>query len=268
MTMHGKVAIITGGARGIGRATARRFTREGAAVVIADVVDAEGRALEAEMAAAGARVAYVHTDVMREADVRTLMDGAVGRFGRLDVLVNNAASSNGLALADTDDAAWDAQQAIALKSVYLCTRHALPHLLRAGVGANIVNVSSVNGMVGVAQDAYSAAKAGVISLTRTIAVRYGPQGLRCNAVSPGTIRTGIGRADGRPGEERRPPVSTLYPLRRIGEPEEVASVIAFLASEDASFITGANIVVDGGITAGTDLFVRIGAGARITDEGR
>ena len=283
MRFQGKVAIITGGAKGIGAATARRFAADGARVVIADIDDAAGSALAAELGAGG--TLYVHADVTNEEHVVAMLTSAAERFGGIDVLVNNAATTTGTALADADLSAWQRDQDAVLKSVYLCTRHALPHLLKRTPGASIVNVTSVNGMMAIGQDAYSAAKAGVISLTRTVAVTYGPRGLRCNVVAPGTVRTTIGVSPGgvnpggvnpggvSPGDgPARPPepshferVAALYPLRRVAEPEEIAGAIAFLASDDASFITGANLVVDGGLTAGTDLFTRLAAGARIVE---
>lgn len=279
MRFQSKVAIITGGSKGIGAATARRFAADGARVVLADLDDAAGQALAAELGSEGAR--YVHADVTSEADVQALMAEAIKHFGGVDVLVNNAATTTGKALADADTEAWQRDQDAVLKSVYLCTRLALPHLLARTPGASIVNVTSVNGMMAIGQDAYSAAKAGVISLTRTVAVTYGPQGLRCNVVAPGTVRTTIGVSPGGVspggvspgGGPARPPepshferVASLYPLRRVAEPEEIAGAILFLASDDASFITGANLVVDGGLTAGTDMFARLAAGARIVEE--
>ena len=270
MRFQGKVAIITGGAKGIGAATARRFAADGARVVLADLDDAAGEALAANLGHDSAM--YIHADVTSEDDVQAMVAGSVERFGGIDVLVNNAATTTGKALADADLEAWQRDQDAVLKSVYLCTRLTLPHLLVRTPGANIVNVTSVNGMMAIAQDSYSAAKAGVISLTRTVAVAYGPQGLRCNVVAPGTVRTTIGVGPGGGGRARPPEpshfdrVASLYPLRRVAEPEEIAGSIAFLASDDASFITGANLVVDGGLTAGTDMFARLAAGARIVEE--
>ncbi len=269
MRFDGKVAIVTGGAKGIGAATVRRLLAEGARVAIADVDRANGQALADEL---GTDAAFVGTDVTREDDVSAMFSATVERFGGVDILVNNAAATTGRSLEDADLASWQRDQTVALQSVYLCTRLGLPHLLRRTPGANIVNVSSVNGMIGLAQDSYSAAKAAVISLTRTVAVKYGPQGVRCNAVTPGTVRTTIGVSRGGDGDAGPPErayfdrVAALYPLRRVAEPEEIAGAIAFLASDDASFVTGASLVVDGGLTAGTDLFARLSAGARIVEE--
>ncbi|MCE2469678.1 MAG: SDR family oxidoreductase [Dehalococcoidia bacterium] len=261
MRLAGKCAVITGAAKGIGAATARRFAAEGARVAILDVDDAQGRRSAAEI---GAEALFLHADVTDAAQARAAVDEAAARLGGLDILVNNAAATTAKALEEMEETDWQRDQDAALTSVFLCTRAALPHLLARCPGAAIVNVSSVNGMMGLAQDSYSAAKAGVNSLTRTVAVKYGPRGLRCNAVSPGTVRTSIG--GGRPDEpgywER---VGALYPLRRVAEPEEVAEAVLFLASSEASFVTGANLAVDGGLTAGTDVFARLARGARIVE---
>ena len=261
MRLAGKGALITGAAKGIGAAAARLFAAEGARVAILDVDDAEGGRVAAEI---GGAAFFLRADVTGAAEVDAAVREAAERMGGLDILVNNAASTTGKALEEMDEADWRRDQDAALTSVFLCTRAALPHLLARCPGAAIVNVSSVNGMMGLAQDSYSAAKAGVNSLTRTIAVKHGPRGLRCNAVSPGTVRTSIG--GGRPGEpgnwER---VGALYPLRRVAEPEEIARAVLFLASDEASFITGANLAVDGGLTAGTDLVGRLARGGRIVE---
>ena len=261
MRPAGKTAVITGAAKGIGGASARLFAAEGARVAILDVDDAQGSRVAAEI---GDGALFLHADVTDAADVEAAVREAAERLGALDILVNNAASTTAKALEEMDEADWCRDQDAALTSVFLCTRAALPHLLARCPGAAIVNVSSANGMMGLAQDSYSAAKAGVNSLTRTIAVKYGPRGLRCNVVSPGTVRTSIG--GGRPGEPGYwEHVGALYPLRRVAEPEEVARAVLFLASDEASFVTGANLTVDGGLTAGTDLFARLARGARIVE---
>jgi NAD(P)-dependent dehydrogenase (short-subunit alcohol dehydrogenase family) len=268
MRFDGKVAIVTGGAKGIGAATVRRLLTEGARVAIADIDEANGRALADEL---GSGAAFIGADVTQETEVSAMFSATLERFGGVDILVNNAAATTGQSLEDADLASWRRDQEVVLQSVYLCTRLGLPRLLLRAPGASIVNVSSVNGLTAIAQDSYSAAKAGVISLTRTVAVKYGPRGVRCNAVTPGTVRTTIGGSPGKDNAQQPERayfdrVASLYPLRRIAEPEEVAGAIAFMASDDASFITGANLVVDGGLTAGTDLFARLSAGARIVEK--
>lgn len=258
---EGKTIIVTGGAKGIGAATVLRFVDEHACVLIADVDDDAGAALANSL---GRNVVYVHADATVEADVAAMVEAAVARFGGVDILVNNAGATTGKALADMTEDEWQGEMDANLKSFYLCTRLALPRLLERCPGASIVNVSSVNGMMAIAQDGYSAAKAGVVSLTRTVAATYGPRGLRCNVVSPGTVRTTIGGGPRDEGYWER--VGALYPLRRVAEPGEIASVITFLASHDASFISGANLPVDGALTSGTDIFARLARGARILEE--
>ena len=261
MRLTGKSVVITGAAKGIGATAARLFAAEGARVAILDLDDAQGPRTAAEI---GAGAFFLHADVTDAAQVGAAVEEAAARLGGLDILVNNAAATTAKALDEMSEADWQRDQDVTLKSVFLCVRAALPHLLARCPGAAIANVSSVNGMMGLAQDSYSAAKAGVNSLTRTVALKYGPRGLRCNAVSPGTVRTSIG--GGRPDEpDYWGRVGSLYPLRRVAEPEEIAHAILFLVSDEASFVTGANLVVDGGLTAGADLFARLARGARIVE---
>ena len=255
MRLQDKVAIVTGGASGIGAAMAERFAQEGAAVLIADINDVLGPEIVTAIEAAGGRAVFMRTDVTRQPEVQAMVEEAVSRFGKLDVLVNNVGATAGDDLVSIDEETWDWNFNVVLKSAYLCSKAALPHLLQRP-GGNILNVSSVNGMMAIAHDAYNAAKAGMISLTQSIAVRYGPQGLRANVICPGTIDTPIG---GRPAEERDQRyqrIEFLYPLRRVGRPAEVANAALFLVSDEASFVTGAVVPVDGGLTAGTDLFRR------------
>jgi NAD(P)-dependent dehydrogenase (short-subunit alcohol dehydrogenase family) len=259
-----KVVVVTGSASGIGREIARQFASEGGHVVIADV-NAPGAAGTArEIEERGGRSLAVEVDVSVEAAVDRLFARADEELGPVDVLVNNAAIAGGAGLLEMDGETWDRDLGIVLRSAFLCTRAALRTMVdrRRGV---IVNVTSVNGLVAFGQEGYSAAKAGLISLTQSTAVQYGPYGIRANAVAPGSIRSPIWdeRVEVDPDIFER--LTKWYPLGRIGEPEDVARAVLFLASEDASWITGTVLRVDGGLLAGNrpmteDLLARGGGG--------
>jgi NAD(P)-dependent dehydrogenase (short-subunit alcohol dehydrogenase family) len=238
--LEGRRAIVTGGGSGIGRAIARKLAADGAAVVVADVVAERAEAVAAETGGTA-----VPADVTVAADVSRLVEAA----GRVDVLVNNAGGGMSDGLLEIAEEAWDAEVALNLKSAFLCTKAVLPGMIDRGKGA-IVNISSVNGIAFFANEAYSAAKAGMINLTRTTAVRYGRFGIRVNAIAPGTIRTPLWqeRVDKDPVIFER--LVSWYPLGRVGEPEDVADAAAFLASDEASWITGEVLRVDGGLLAG------------------
>jgi meso-butanediol dehydrogenase / (S,S)-butanediol dehydrogenase / diacetyl reductase len=245
----GSVAIVTGAGSGIGAAIARGLAGEGAAVVL---VDRREDRLERErdaIAAAGGRAEAAVLDVRDGAGVRELVDGVLARHGAVDVLVNNAAVAGGDGLAGLEDADWDEAVDVALKGAFLLMRAVLPAMVERG-GGSIVNVASVNGLMHFGNDAYGAAKAGLIQLTRSVAVRYGPDGVRANAVAPGTVRTPAWseRLERDPALLER--LARWYPLRRVGEPEEVAHAVLFLASPQAAWITGATLPVDGGLLAG------------------
>ena len=244
--LTGKTALITGGASGIGRATALLFAAEGARVA---VVDRDGPGAERVAAEIGGAARGLAADVSREAEVRAAVEATVAAFGGLDILVNNAAIARGDDVATIDEATWDENLAVVLKSQYLMIRHALPALL-ARPGSAIVNISSVNGLLGLGEEAYSAAKAGVINLTQNVAVRYGDRGLRCNVICPGTVRTPIWSERVARDADIFDRLAAWYPLGRVAEPEEIARVALFLASDEASIVTGAVVVADGGLTAG------------------
>jgi meso-butanediol dehydrogenase / (S,S)-butanediol dehydrogenase / diacetyl reductase len=238
--LEGKAAIVTGGGSGIGRAICTRFAAEGASVVVADIAGERAEEVAAEI---GGRA--VQGDVTVAADVSRIVEAA----GPVDVLVNNAGGGMNDDLLEIDEEAWDGDVALNLKSAFLCTKAVVPQMRERGRGA-IVNIASVNGMAFFANDAYSAAKAGVLQLTRSTAVRYGRFGIRANAIAPGTIRTPLWqeRVDKQPAIFER--LVRWYPLGRVGEPEDVAAAAAFLASDEASWITGEVLRVDGGLLSG------------------
>jgi NAD(P)-dependent dehydrogenase (short-subunit alcohol dehydrogenase family) len=241
-----KVALVTGGGAGIGRATVRRMTGEGARVVVLER-DAAAAARVADEA--GPACVVCEGDATREADVATAVAAAVA-LGGLDILVNNAGATWAARFEDCSPEAWDREFDVTLRSAVLCCRAVLPVLRTPG--AAVVNVGSVNGLMYFGNPAYSAAKAGLLSLTRSLAVEYGQAGIRVNMVSPGSVRTEA--ATWRDRAARDPAIferiARWYPLGRVGEPDDIAAAIAFLASDEAAFVSGANLVVDGGLTAG------------------
>jgi NAD(P)-dependent dehydrogenase (short-subunit alcohol dehydrogenase family) len=245
----GAVAIVTGGASGIGKATAERLAAEGAAIVLADRAGEQARAGAEQIEEAGGRAIASETDVTVGADVDAMVATAERSFGRVDILVNNAGGAVGEDLISTDEAIWDFDIDLCLKSVFFCSKRVLPSMIERRRGV-IVNIVSVNALGGYGEDAYSAAKAGVLSLTRNVAVRYGGFGIRANAIAPGTIRTPVWRRRLELDPQVFEKLTKWYPLGRIGEPEDVADAVLFLASEEASWITGTLLVVDGGLTAG------------------
>ena len=247
--LAGKVAIVTGGASGIGEAAAKLFAAEGAKVVIADMQDDNGRRVEAALGAAGL---YVRTDVSRSADVESLVRQAVAKFGRLDILFNNAGIVVvGPTIIDLSEEQFDRLIAINLKGVWLGMKHAIPEMIRTGGGA-IVNTASTSGLVGyVGQSGYGSSKGGVISLTRHCAIEYAGKGVRVNCVCPGATVTPMSfqNRPGQTAEQVRERNAQGNPLLRTGVPEDVARTALFLASDDAAHVTGQIIAVDGGFTA-------------------
>jgi NAD(P)-dependent dehydrogenase (short-subunit alcohol dehydrogenase family) len=251
----GRTVLVTGGGSGIGRVMARQFAAEGASVVVADIVAEKAEEVAREIASAGGAAVSTHTDVSVAEDVASMRASAEEAFERVDVLVNNAAIEGGDDILVIDEATWDRDLAVCLKSVFLCSKEMLPGMIERRRGV-IVNIASVNGLAYFANESYSAAKAAVISLTRSVAVRYGRHGVRCVAIAPGTIRTPIWqqRVDKEPEIMER--LTKWYPLRRVGDPEDVASTALFLASDEASWITGTVVTVDGGLLAGNERMAR------------
>jgi meso-butanediol dehydrogenase/(S,S)-butanediol dehydrogenase/diacetyl reductase len=248
--LEGKVAIVTGGASGIGAATVRRFAREGAHVVIADIADEAGERVAAELGATGAAVAFRHTDVTSLAEVEATVAFAVTRYGGLDVLHNNAAATGGGYLADIDPEVWERSLRVMLTAVFYGMRAAIPHMLARG-GGSIINTSSVEGFFGEELAApYCTAKAGIINLTRTVALEYGRRNIRVNCICPGCVDTPLLGLLVGVAPRSREEIAADHALGRILRPEEIANVVLFLASEESSAITGAAIVADGGLSCG------------------
>ena len=249
MRLAGKVALISGGARGMGAAEARMFAREGAKVIIGDVLEAEGRQVEAEITEAGGEALFVHLDVTSEASWDAAVGAAVTRFGKLDVLVNNAGIVARGHLLDSSLDEWNRIMNVNSTGVYLGTKTALPEMLKAG-GGSIVNISSMSGMVGqdYVQPAYNASKGAVRIFTKSVAVQYARQGIRINSVHPGPIDTPMAGARLTDADLQRQ-ADERSPMGRTAHPDEVAYGVLFLASDEASFMTGSELVIDGGATA-------------------
>lgn len=246
--LAGKVAIVTGGASGIGAATLRRFAREGARVVCADVDDERGETVAAEIVAGGGDAVHRHTDVGVLGDLEATVAFAVERFGGLDVMHNNAAWSGGGYVGDIDPVIWDQSLRVMLTGVFFGIRSALPAMLERGGGA-IVTTSSVEGIVAeVLAAPYNTAKAGVINLTRTVAVEYGRRNIRANCICPGVVDTPLFERVLAVARKSREEIAAEHALGRLLQPDEIANVALFLASDESSAITGAAIVVDGGLT--------------------
>lgn len=241
--LTGKVAIITGGASGIGAATAKLFVEEGAKVVIVDVNEEKGKAFEEELKNQGGEALFVQADVTNEEDVQNVFAKAKASFGKVDILFNNAGIG---AVKPTDElpfSEWRKTIAVDLDGVFLFARAAIKEYLQSGGGV-IVNTASMYGLVGAAGSAaYNAAKAGVVNFTRSIALEYANRNIRINAICPGFIDTPI------LGDTDRNGLIEATPMKRLGKPEEIAKTVLFLASDDSSFMTGSALVVDGGYTA-------------------
>ena len=245
--LEGKVAVITGAASGIGRASARRFAAEGAHVVVADLAEDDGRALAEEIDGL-----FVRADVTDADDVQAMYAAAVGRFGGLDVCFNNAGISppDDDSILETELDAWRRVQEVNLTSVYLCCKYGIPHLLERGGGA-VVNTASFVAVMGAAtsQISYTASKGGVLAMSRELGVQFARQGVRVNALCPGPVNTPLLQDLFASDPERAARRLVHVPMGRFAEPEEIASAAAFLASDDASFITASTFLVDGGISA-------------------
>ena len=247
--LDGKVALISGGARGQGAAEARLFTQEGAKVVFGDVLDEQGKMVEAEILELGGEATYVHLDVTQEAGWVSAVEAAVSRYGKLDVLVNNAGITIRKSIEETTEEDWDRIMAINAKGVFLGTKHAIPAMRSSG-GGSIINISSTAGLVGSSTTgaSYTATKGAVRLLTKSTAIQYAKEGIRCNSVHPGLLETPMTEgilAD----PETRDMRTRRIPLGRIGTAEDIAYGVLYLASDESSFVTGSELVIDGGATA-------------------
>ncbi len=247
MRLEGKVTIISGAASGMGAEEARLFAREGARVVVADITDDDGEAVAREIEDSGGEAVFVHTDVTSESSWRHAVETTLERYGKVDILVNNAGISSGIFSDPLDVDGWSKIMDVNATGVYLGTRAVIPAMQKARTGS-IVNISSIMGFVAgdYGHPAYHASKGAVRIFTKATAVRYGPDGIRANSVHPGympPMRTSVRDPADRDEHVR------LTPLRRIGETIEVANGVLFLASDEASFITGTELVIDGGFIA-------------------
>ena len=247
--LDGKVAIISGGARGMGASEAKLFAREGAKVVFGDILDDEGRRVEAEIQETGGDALYVHLDVTREADWRAAVELATSKYGKLDILVNNAGIGGGGKIEDTSLEEWQRVMDVNAKGVFLGTKAAIPAMRAAG-GGSVVNISSQLGIVAVESSSaqYIASKGAVRLFTKSTAVQYAKDGIRANSVHPGPIATPMTEGSRSDPDSAAFMVSRI-PLGRWAEPEEVAYGVLYLASDEASFVTGSELVIDGGWTA-------------------
>ncbi len=249
MKLQDRVAFVTGGGSGIGRAICQLFAQEGAIVVAADRFPE--RAIETAnlITAAGGVAIGLDIDVADASKVKVAIGQATDQYGRIDILVNNAGLSIGDRITDFDEAMWDLNLDVVLKSVYLCSREVIPGMAERHDGV-ILNIGSVNGLLAIGESAYSAAKAGMVNLTQNMAIHYGDDGIRVNLIAPGTIRTPIWDARLEADPTAFDQLTPWYPLGRVGEIDDIAKAALFLCSDDASWITGAILPVDGGISAG------------------
>ncbi len=251
MRLTDKVAIITGAGSGMGRVAAQMFAAEGAKVVVVDFDEAAGRETASSVTESGGEASFARADVSDEADARAMVDHAVERYGRVDVLYNNAGvmPEQDHSVIDTDVPTWDRVMAINVRGVFLACKYAIPRMVEQGSGS-VINISSFVALLGcsVPQDAYTASKGAVLSLTRSLAVQFAPQGVRSNAICPGPIETPMLMEWLLKDEEARKVRLARNPTGRFGKPEEIVNVAIYLASDESRWTNGASLVVDGGIS--------------------
>jgi NAD(P)-dependent dehydrogenase (short-subunit alcohol dehydrogenase family) len=253
MPLYGKVALVTGGASGIGRATALLLAREGASIVLADLNAADGERVVAEITQSGGKAVFQRADVAKSEDCRRLVEAAIAAFGRIDTLFNNAGIIRRANIVDLPEDDWDLVMAVNVKSIYLLSREVIPHMQKSG-GGTIINTASGWGLSGGAKAAvYCASKGAVVLLTKAMAIDHGPQNIRVNCICPGDTETAMLHDEARQlGEDSRRFLaeSAKRPLGRVGTADEIAQAVLFLASDASSFVTGTALVVDGGGLAG------------------
>ncbi len=251
MRLANKVALITGSAGGMGKAAAELFAREGASIVVTDIATDQGEETARGIRDAGGNTIFVKANVANEDEVKRLVGAAIDAFGHIDVLYNNAGimPTDDGSVTDITEATWDKVMDVNLKSAFLCSKYTIPHMVKQGKGS-IINVASFVAFLGctVPQDAYTVSKGGMLSLTKSLAVQYGPHGIRCNAICPGPIETPLLRVLWTSEEARNLRLNRI-PLGRFGEANDIVYMALYLASDESSWTTGAWLVVDGGITA-------------------
>ena len=249
MRLEGKIAIVTGAASGIGAATACLFAQEGATVVVADLDEAGGNAMVDQIRSAGDEAIFVRTDVTLAKDTQVVVTSTIDTYGKLDVLFNNAGIPMRLPVADLPEEDWDRCITINLKSIYLCSKYAIPEMIRNG-GGSIINTASIYGIVGGrTRAAYVASKGGVANLTRGMALDYAQDNIRVNCLCPGFVETPLVQGILKTPEAYRA-LADQHPMARLGQPSEIAYGALYLASDESSFVTGIALPIDGGYTAG------------------
>jgi NAD(P)-dependent dehydrogenase (short-subunit alcohol dehydrogenase family) len=251
MRLANKVAIITGAASGMGQAAAILFASEGASIVVTDINESAGEETVKTIHDAGGDAIFVKTDVTSESEVKTLVETALTTFGQIDVLYNNAGVMfpEDLGVVDNTELLWDKVMDVNLKSVFLCSKYTIPHMVKQGKGS-IINIASLVALVGstVPQDAYTASKGGMLSLTKSLAVQYGRNGIRCNAICPGPIQTALMEYLWTSEEARNTRLKRI-PLGRFGEIRDIIYMALYLASDESTWTTGSWLVIDGGISS-------------------
>jgi NAD(P)-dependent dehydrogenase (short-subunit alcohol dehydrogenase family) len=251
MRLENKVAIITGSASGMGQVAAEIFAREGACVVVTDIAADAGETTARNIRKAGGKAIFVQTNVARETDVQHLIETTLEHFGRIDILYNNAGimpDEDG-SVVELSEPTWDRIMDVNLKSAFLCSKYTLPHMVEQGSGS-IINIASFVAFLGctVPQDAYTASKGGLLALTKSLAIQYGPHGIRCNAICPGPIETPLLRTLWVSEEARNLRLNRI-PLGHFGTPEHIVYMALYLASDESSWTTGSWLTVDGGISS-------------------